>query len=195
MTVRLTLVCAAAPATDTVRFADAVPDDRALERARRMAGTLPSAGDRYTAPSLRCRRTATALGWEAVAVEPELRDLDMGRWRDRTLDRVAADEPDGFAAWLTDPHASPHGGESVAGLCARVAAWADALPPDTGRMVAVVEQAAARAAILHALSAPLHSFWRVDVPPLTTVQLTGRAGRWNLRTGAAPATAPDDGPR
>ncbi|QOV33859.1 histidine phosphatase family protein [Streptomyces ferrugineus] len=185
MTVRLMLVCAAAPTGREVRFADTVPDERALRQARSIGDGLPSAGLRCTAPSQRCRRTATALGWDAVPEEPALRALDMGRWQGRSLDEVAADEPDALGAWLTDPQAAPHAGESVAELCRRVAAWADGLLPDAGRVQAVVDQAVARAAVVHALSAPERSFWRVDVPPLTVVQLTGRGGRWNLRMGTA----------
>ncbi|MER7973356.1 histidine phosphatase family protein, partial [Streptomyces sp. NPDC096080] len=31
--------------------------------------------------------------------------------------------------------------------------------------------------------APETAFWRTDVAPLTAVDLSGRAGRWNVRTG------------
>ncbi|MGC9539036.1 histidine phosphatase family protein [Streptomyces sp. UG1] len=192
MTVRLTLVCAAAPTGREVRFADTVPDERALRQARAIGDGLSSADLRRTAPSQRCRLTATALGWDAVPEEPALRELDMGRWRGRGLDEVAADAPDALGAWLTDPQAAPHGGESVAELCRRVAAWADGLDADAGRVQAVVDQAVARAAVVHALSAPERSFWRVDVPPLAVVRLTGRGGRWNLRMGAISTAAGGD---
>ncbi|MFD5270310.1 histidine phosphatase family protein [Streptomyces sp. NPDC058335] len=188
MTVRLTLLCAAAPAERDVRFGDTHLDERALRRARAVAatvaGALPEGAACRTAPSERCRRTAQALGWDVPVVEPSLRDLDMGDWRGRTLDEVAAGDGAGLAAWMTDPAAAPHGGESVSDACGRVAAWLDTLSPDAGRVLAVVEQAVARAAVLRALDAPLSSFWRVDVPPLSVVRLTGRSGRWNLRMGA-----------
>ncbi|MDH6622870.1 broad specificity phosphatase PhoE [Streptomyces sp. LBL] len=190
MTVRLTLVCAAASTEHDVRFgADTPLDERALREARATAGALPTAGARYTAPSQRCRQTARALGWDTSAVEPALRDMDMGGWRGRTLDEVAADDGAGLAAWMSDPEAAPHGGESVARLCHRLAAWLDDLPTDTGRVLAVVEQAVARAAVVHALGAPQRSFWRVDVPPLSACRLTGRNGRWNLRMGAVAGAA------
>ncbi|MFF8319617.1 histidine phosphatase family protein [Streptomyces bobili] len=189
MTVRLTLLCAAAPAERDVRFGDLHLDERALGRARAVAasvaGALPEGASCRTAPSERCRRTARALGFDAPVVESSLRDLDLGDWRGRTLDEVAAADGAGLGAWMTDPAAAPHGGESVAEACDRVAAWLDTLPPDAGRVLAVVEQAVARAAVLRALDAPLSSFWRVDVPPLSAVRLTGRGGRWNLRMGVA----------
>ncbi|MFE7649382.1 histidine phosphatase family protein [Streptomyces phaeoluteigriseus] len=188
MTVRLTLLCAAAPAERDVRFGDIPLDERALRQARAVAatvaGALPDGAACRAAPSERCLRTAQALGWDTPVVEPSLRDLDMGDWRGRTLDEVAAGDGAGLAVWMTDPGAAPHGGESVADACGRVAAWLDALPPDAGRVLAVVEQAVARAAVLRALDAPLSSFWRVDVPPLSAVHLTGRSGRWNLRMSA-----------
>ncbi|MER7482631.1 histidine phosphatase family protein [Streptomyces sp. NPDC126510] len=50
-------------------------------------------------------------------MEAALRDIDMGSWRDRTLAAVAADDEAGLGMWMTDPDATPHGGESVAQLC------------------------------------------------------------------------------
>ncbi|MFI9155911.1 histidine phosphatase family protein [Streptomyces sp. NPDC053367] len=185
MTVRLTLVCAAAPTGREVRFGDSPLDERALSRARTAGHGLPGVTVRYSGPSQWCRATATALAWHDVTVEHALRDLDLGRWHGRTLDEVAADDPAALAAWTTDPEAAPHGGESVAALCRRTAAWLDALPEGSGRVAAVVEQSLARAAVLYALNAPCTSFWRVDVPPLAAVELTGRGGRWNLRWPAA----------
>ncbi|MGP4085191.1 histidine phosphatase family protein [Streptomyces sp. KR55] len=192
MTVRLTLLCAAARMERDVRFADVPLDERALRQAQVLAGTLPPTGTQYTAPSQRCRQTARALGWDAVTVEPALRNIDMGSWHGRTLEEVAAGDGPGLAVWLSDPQAAPHGGESVAKVCHRVATWLDALPSDTGRVLAAVEQAVARAAVVHALGAPQQAFWRVDVPPLSAVQLTGRDGRWNLRMGAV-STGPHQG--
>ncbi|WP_331753276.1 histidine phosphatase family protein (plasmid) [Streptomyces sp. NBC_00637] len=184
MTVRLTLVCAAAPVGREMRFGDVELDEKALRQAREARGSLEATGSPYTAPSQRCRQTARALGWGEVVAEPFLRDLDMGRWQGRTLDEVAAEDPAAFGAWMMDPEAAPHAGESVEDLCRRVAGWMDGLADDSGRVLAVVEQAVARASVLNALAAPVRSFWRVDVPPLAVVRFTGRAGRWNLRMGA-----------
>ncbi|MGP3984932.1 histidine phosphatase family protein [Streptomyces sp. KR80] len=191
MTVRLTLVAAAAStALREVRFDDdSSLDDRAVRQARDVAAVLPSASLRYSAPSARCRETAAALGLDAV-VEPALRDCDMGAWRGRTLDDLAATQPDALAAWTADPAAAPHGGESVLDLCRRVAAWLQGLPDDAGRVLAVTEPSVVRAAVVHALDAPLPAFWRIDVPPLSATRLTGQGGRWNLRLDVCRATEP-----
>ncbi|MET9953672.1 histidine phosphatase family protein [Streptomyces sp. NPDC006339] len=192
MTIRLTLVVAAQEAGGDLRFGStpgAPLDPRTLRRVRTFADRLPAFALRYMAPSTRCRDTAAAMGWDGTVVEPALRDLDMGSWLGRRLDEVAAGDAEALASWMSDPDAAPHGGESVGDVCGRAAGWLERLPENAGRVGAVVEQALARAAVVCALSAPTASFWRVDVPPLSVVELTGRAGRWNLRMNAVSTLA------
>ncbi|WP_326800163.1 histidine phosphatase family protein [Streptomyces sp. NBC_01808] len=177
---------------------------RAAERAGAHAGaSLRTHTPAYAAPSVRCRQTADALGL-AAEPEAELADWDVGRWRGRGLEELTAAEGEAVRAWLTDPAAAPHGGESLLQLRGRVGVWLDGLtgpagtggtestdstnntdstPTPTHRVVAVAEPAAVRAAVVHALDLPSAAFWRLDVPPLTRTELTGRAGRWNLRCG------------
>ncbi|WP_435616301.1 histidine phosphatase family protein [Streptomyces sp. Tue6028] len=134
------------------------------------------------APSVRGAQTAHAFGVVA-AVEPALRDLDLGTWCGRTVDEVAAADPDGFSAWLSDPDAAPHGGESVRRLCRRTARWLNHGAPETGHVVAVAEAAVVRAALVHALALPARAFWHLAVPPLSPVSLTWRGGQWDVRLG------------
>lgn len=110
-----------------------------------------------------------------------LRGLNAGQWAGRTLDEVAAADPAGVHAWLTDPRYAPPGGESVDALIARVGAELAGLPAGTHRFT--VEQAVVRAAVVHALDLPAAAFWRIDVRPESVTTLTGRAGRWNLLVG------------
>ncbi|MDT9693591.1 histidine phosphatase family protein [Streptomyces sp. P9(2023)] len=187
MTVRLTLLCAPAAAERDVRFGEAPLDERALRQAGEVAALLPRASLHYSAPSDRCENTVRALRWDVVTVELALRDMNMGRWAGRTLGEVAEREGDGLAAWMSDPEAAPHGGESVSQVCDRVAVWLDGLPTDAGRVLAVADQSVVRAAVVSALGTPRALFWRIDVPPLAAVHLTGRNGRWNLRLGALSA--------
>ncbi|MEO3767854.1 histidine phosphatase family protein [Streptomyces sp. B8F3] len=185
------------------------PLDAAGRRAAERAGAHAAASLRthtpaYAAPSVRCRQTADALGL-AAEPEAELADWDVGRWRGRGLEELAEAEGEAVRAWLTDPAAAPHGGESLLQLRGRVGVWLDGLTGPAGpavpsgpestkspaapvserthRIVAVAEPAAVRAAVIHALDLPSAAFWRLDVPPLTRTELTGRAGRWNLRCG------------
>jgi broad specificity phosphatase PhoE len=188
MTVRVTLVSPAmGEALRDARFDDDLPLDPAgtagLRRAERMNGPA------YASDSARCRATAQGLGLDAAPL-PDLAGCDMGRWRGLRLDEVAAAEPAAVADWLADPCSAPHGGESLRDVRVRVGAWLDALAEgDGGRVVCVVEPDVVRAAVVHALCAPDHSFWRLDVRPLTATELSGRAGRWNVRAGR-PLAAP-----
>lgn len=181
MSVRLTFMCATAG--DTARkavFGDGLLSERGLRVARAAGATLAPYSLAIRAPSIRCAQTADALGLETT-LEPALRDFDYGMWRGRTVGEVAADDPYGYAAWLTDPDAAPHGGESVRQLCRRTANWLSSVPSDTGRTFAITEPAVIRASLVHALSAPATAFWHFDVPPLSAVSLTSRGGRWSVQ--------------
>ncbi|MDN3258674.1 histidine phosphatase family protein [Streptomyces sp. CSDS2] len=180
VTVRLTMLCATATPGGPDR-------DLANESvAGAMRAALPPYARALRAPSARCARTAGALAVEATP-EETLRDLDHGAWDGRPLRDIAAKDPHGLSAWLTDPEAAPHGGESVARLCDRTAAWLTALPDGPG-LLAITEAAVIRAALVHALAVPARAFWQLRVPPLSTVTLTMRDGHWTARL--TPPTAP-----
>ncbi|MFD7732945.1 histidine phosphatase family protein [Kitasatospora phosalacinea] len=187
MTVRVMLVAPALGAElREARFGDDLPlTDAELAPVRTLAA--PRADRVLAAPSPRCGQSARALGLTPED-EPALADLDAGSWRGRRIDELASSAPQLISSWLSDPGFAPPGGESVCTLLARVGSWLDALPADTGRLLAVAEPAAVRAAVVHALALPPAAFWRLDVTPLTATTLSGRAGRWNLRCGA-PLTA------
>ncbi|WP_329280937.1 histidine phosphatase family protein [Streptomyces sp. NBC_01451] len=185
MTSRVMLISPAiSAALREARFDDGCPlDASGLRLARAAAGTLPPVSRVWVSPTARCRETARALGLDAAAV-PGPGGLDVGRWRGATLAEVAEKEPEALAQWLADPRSAPHGGEPVRALCDRVARWLDETAAQaTGRTVAVVEPEVVRAATVRVLGAPGSAFWRIDVPPLTATELTGRAGRWNVRVG------------
>ncbi|MEU7415403.1 histidine phosphatase family protein [Streptomyces antibioticus] len=184
MTTRLTLITPAltTPAPET-RFGDDSPLDAAgLRQARAAADAVPAVERAWCSPTVRCRETAAALGIDAVDA-PELAALDAGRWTGEALSVVGAREPEALGAWLADPEAAPHGGESVRAVCDRVATWLEAAARDAGRALVVAEPEVVRAAVVHALGAPESAFWRTDVVPLTAVELSGRSGRWNVRVG------------
>ncbi|MFB7557660.1 histidine phosphatase family protein [Streptomyces brevispora] len=170
---------------------DAPLDESGLRQARAAAHVVPAADRCLRGPSRRCVATAEALGLRSEA-EHALREWEMGRWSGARLTDVSADEPERVAAWLADPSAAPHGGEPLLELCARAGAWLDSLHGGgAGRVLGVAEPALIRAAVVHALALPPEAFWRLDVPPLTVTELSGRSGRWNLRCGRPLAPGPE----
>lgn len=182
MSLRLTLLAHAATAATR---AAAFPADEPVEpggaaRAAALAGTLGRADAAWCAPALRARQTAEALGLAATP-EPALADLDVGCWTGRSLADVGAADPEGLARWTADPACAPHGGESVAGLVERVAAWLAGLHHHRGHAIAVTHAAVVRAAVVVALDAGPAAFWRIDVEPLSAARLRLHAGRLTLR--------------
>jgi broad specificity phosphatase PhoE len=181
MAMSLTLIShASTRALRRAAFPDDEPLDASAYRKAEAAAPLRRAHRSCTAPELRTRQTAEALGLDA-AVETALRDCDYGRWRGSSLAELHAAEPASVASWLAEPHTAPHGGESMLDLLRRVGDWLDGLDAAAG-IVAVTHPAIVRAAILHAVGAPASAFWRIDVAPLTQTELRGGKGRWSLRS-------------
>lgn len=181
MTTRLKLLCHAS--TAAVR-ASAFPADEPLDaQGHQKLAAFPQhvlRSDRcLTSPALRASQTAETLGLVAT-IEPALRDCDYGRWTGRALEEVQAQDPQGIVAWLGNPEAAPHGGESVVALIARVSTWLDAQKGTPGTVVAVTHASVIRAAIVSALEAEPRSFWHIDVAPLSLTRLSSHHGRWTL---------------
>ncbi|MGI5199437.1 histidine phosphatase family protein [Streptomyces sp. CA-288835] len=192
MQLRVTFVAAARSSPLLAeRFGDDRPLDREgwdeVQRAAPVLLPLAAAELRYCSPTPRSRATGDALGYTPL-VQPALRDCDMGRWQGFTLGEAMAREPGAVDAWLADPGSAPHGGESLLAFIQRVGGWLDTRPADGGvKIVAVAEPAVIRAALVYALKAPPSTYWNIDVRPLSTVTLIGRAGRWNLRLEGQPS--------
>jgi broad specificity phosphatase PhoE len=182
--------------TDAVRRAafpvDEPLDDGGRAAAAALAGHL-GRGEAVCSPALRARETAAAAGLD-VTIEPALGECDFGAWSGRSLEEVHAADPDAVAAWMTDPDACPHGGESLTALLVRVGAWMDAQAAVGGRAIAVTHGGVVRAAVVHALHAPAPSAWRIDVAPLTVTELHARDGRWTVtRVNAAVRVTSSEG--
>lgn len=181
MTARLTLICHAP--TNAVRKAafpaDEPLDDQGRAHAAALAASVPRAGCAWTSPELRARQTAEALRLDATAQEA-LRECDYGGWKGCAFADVQARDPEGISAWLNDPTAAPHGGESLLSLMRRVAQWLDAAKATDRKAIVITHASIIRAAIVHALGAPPQSFWRIDIAPLSVTRLSGAHGRWNL---------------
>lgn len=159
--------------------ADDQLDESAREQARALAEALPRRAEVITSPARRCRQTAEAAGLEA-RVDDAIADCDFGSWSGRTLSDVNDDDPQAVRAWMLDPAAFPHGGESLAVFTARISRWLDAQAELEGRIVAITHGEVVKAAVVHALSAPVLAFWRIDASPLAVTELQARHGRWTV---------------
>jgi broad specificity phosphatase PhoE len=192
MTTRLKLLChASTSATRTSTFpADEPLDDQGRQRLAAFPNSLRHSDRYFTSPALRARQTVEALGLTAT-VEPDLRDCGYGQWTGRTFEEVQAQEPQAMAEWIGNPDATPHGGESLAALIARVSNWLDAQSTGPGTVVAVTHASVIRAAIVCALKAEPRSFWHIDIAPLSLVRLSGHGGRWALASISTGKTADD----
>ena len=190
---RLTLLAHGATAANR---AVAFPADEPLTpKARAAAGAMRgrfAPTETLSSPALRARQTAEALGL-APHPNPALRDVDCGRWTGAAMDAVMQHEPEAFAAFMTDPLARPHGGEAIADLVQRTAAWLEAMSSRRGRVLAITHAAVVRAALLGVLGAPLDAFWRIDMPPLSATALVSDGRRWVWRAlpfGGEPPSGP-----
>lgn len=167
-------------------------DDDALDarsigetEATRARMTLPGDAAAFVSPAVCARETASALELDAT-VDEALADMDYGRWRGRRLIDIADEAPHELAAWTRDPNAAPPGGESFAALVKRVGAWLDALYQEAAdhasnhsrNVVAVTHAPLLRAAIVYALGASPEIVTRIEIAPLSRVELRRSPRGW-----------------
>lgn len=190
---RLLLVRHAATAsTRSVAFPhdDDVLDERSLASAEAFRPALPVRCEAISSPAARCRQTAVAAGLDAET-DPALAECDFGTWARRTLESIAAEDPDGVSRWMRDPGAAPHGGENLTSFAKRVGRWLDVQARRDGSTIAITHGGVIKAILVHALGAPLEAFWRIDVSPLTITEIHAHDERWTImRTNCAPGGVP-----
>ena len=103
--------------------------------------------------------------------------MSYGRWHGQRVADIATDELPMLSAWSTDPHAAPPDGESFATVSTRVAQWLEQLA-DVPAVVAVTHAVVIRAALLHALRAPLTAYTRIEIGPLSRIELQRSTRGW-----------------
>ncbi|MHA6789731.1 histidine phosphatase family protein [Pseudomonas bijieensis] len=179
---RLTLIChARTVAQKQARFGlDESLDAEWLARSAQVAQRYRNVRQLLCGPELRTRQTAALFGDEPL-VDQALVDCDLGRWRGLSIDELLKAEPQAVQTWLDDAEAAPHGGESVAQLCRRVADWLTDLENQPGHLLAVTHPFVIRAALVNVLGCPAATFNRIDIEPLSTLELRFN-GVWRLRT-------------
>lgn len=185
---RITLLCRGATAANRLaRFsADEPLLPKEAGKAGRLARRLPAYAAVLHAPEIAARETATLFSVKAVPCEA-LRDIDHGRWRGRSLEDIAGEDPSGLQHWMADPAAKPHGGESIEEARARCAAWLEEQHGAGGHRLAVTHALILKIVLAHVLGAPLSAIWRADVEPLGMMTLTSDGRRWALRFFGSPA--------
>lgn len=175
---RLTLIChALTQAQKTGRLHCA--DDGILPLSQPPAPLLPAV-QLLTAPERRACETAAWLS-STVHVEPALADCDLGHWQGMALKQLRAEQPEALADWLREPASNVHGGESFAALCQRMAAWLAAFDRP-GEWLAVTHPQVIRAVLVQVLGCPMSAGQRIDVLPLSRLELS-HTGQWRLRLG------------
>ncbi len=139
---------------------------------------------RWTAaPEAACRQTAALLGAVEPVIVEELAGPELGSWTGRTLGEVAAEDPEGLQAWLSDPRAAPHGGESLVAATSRIGLACDRHDWPHGTSVVVVTPGAARLLAVHALGGPAELSFRLDVAAGSRFRLSRHGGSWRLLLG------------
>ena len=175
---RLTLIChAITPLQKQGRFSD----DESVTMdwqgaALSLAGRYKQQARLVCGPEVRARQTAGLFGNNAQ-VEPALRDLDVGIWKGQAIGQLDSET---LNTWATDSTSAAHGGESVGQLCMRVGQWLKSLETQPGHVIAVTHPFVIRAAMLYVMQLPVLMFYRIDVEPLSSVELRFN-GCWRLR--------------
>ncbi|WP_131108339.1 histidine phosphatase family protein [Pseudomonas sp. Sample_10] len=183
---RLTLMChARTVAQKLARFPTNEPLEMDWQSARASRSSqFKGAPKLLCGPELRTRQTAELFG-STMEVVAALRDCDFGRWCGASINDVQTSEPELLQGWIADPHAAPHGGESVAQVCRRTAEWLTTLQATPGHFIAVTHPFVIRAALSHVLQSPAYNL--IDVEPLSSIELRFN-GCWRLRL---PGTDPE----
>ncbi len=163
--------------------------DRGRGQATAVAKRISALGPTlvFTSPLQRCTSTAQAIADEVgapVSVDERLIDGLLGAWTGFRADQIAQRWPAEFAAWRSDPDATPPGGESFTGIRRRVTPVVrDAIEERQGTTVVLVTHAApAKMILASALDADSAVAYRlrIDTGSLSgfTVQPSGGVMVW-----------------
>ena len=175
---RLTLICHARTVAQKLAcFPTNEPVEKQPLALDVLVKQLGSATRLLCGPELRTCQTAEWFG-AVPQVDEALRDCDWGRWHGRAIKDLQLSEAEALQAWINDPQAAPHGGESVRQLGERVAAWLHTLQTTPGHIVAITHPFVMRAAVMQVVQGA--AFNAMDVEPLSVVELRFN-GIWRLR--------------
>jgi len=161
------------------------------EHGRRQAACLATITARrkpqrlFASPLRRALETARAIAGAVglnIETDPDLRELDFGRWEGMTFDEIQAADPDAVSQWNAWSYDfTPPGGERLGDFLDRVrraAARLAALPGDA--VMAVTHGGVIRSALCHLLGLPARNYLLFDVQPAALVNIRLYDGRGTL---------------
>jgi alpha-ribazole phosphatase len=134
----------------------------------------------YASPALRVRETITPLleGNPSLRlmVDPDLQEIDFGRWEGLSFEEIAEQYPDRLSEWASErlTFSFPEG-ESLEAFWARVSQAGDRLAAGSEERVAVVTHGGViRYLLCHYLGLPpeRHRLFQIDVGSITTLRLS-----------------------
>ena len=162
--------------------ADEPLDERGRRRRRaRSPRACRGLATSLCSPALRCRADGRGGGPADAAVEPALAECDFGAWAGRTLAELARDRSRGGGRVDDRPRRRARTAASRSPRSRRGSrGWLDGQARLDGRAVAITHGGVVKAAVVHALGAPLAAFWRVDCAPLSITELHAHDGRWTV---------------
>ncbi len=103
-------------------------------------------------PMLRARQTAELVA-RTIEIDPDLREVDFGRWEGKNFDEIAKTDAEHVQKWaeMREDFAFPEG-ESMADFLARIKRAADRLASDPAKVVlAITHGGVIRSMICHYL--------------------------------------------
>src|SRR5208282_484077 len=124
MAIRLTMISHARTSAQPGAYFptdEPIADRNIIARSKAISQSLRRVDQAWTAPELRTRQTAEALGLTFV-IARILSDCDYGSWRGLKLSDIQARDSKGLGAWISDAGASPHSGETILNVLDRVSA-------------------------------------------------------------------------
>ncbi len=161
------------------------------DQARRAAGSALLQGRPFaevlTSPMTRCQQTAQIIAAAldvSVRIEPDLREMDFGRWEELTFDEVQDRYPEDLRRWKQSAWAPPTGSrETFAAVFDRMGAAAERFASRYAgaSVVAVTHVTPVKALVAHALGAPPAALFHMELSSACFSRVSYTAGEASVR--------------